>query len=427
MFSNRRTGSESFGVRPWVTLAAAVTAVWAITIAAVPASAAQSGRPQRAARIAPFHGAASTSLRVGPGVHQGVFLPLVTPDGRYLLVSGHGKQWFEGMNGRKYAVSGGMGVGIYGSTPNGDVIMRSVAGGAPLWYVFRPGVGVVKWLPGKQDAYAKSAFAATESAQGLWAVGVTDTSGAEPMQPYWVDIGGHPAPTLQDVRTVRWSPNGKILGVLAGSGNTAWLETYSPQTRTRTLGQAVSLSQGPQSAPGPTLAWSPTGRFLATPGKDQIAVYDTVARRGELLAIPRSTMAWGFAGTASLFTVAPNAAGNTDVTEYALQGLGSAAAQSVMKQNGVTSRMAQTASKGVAAGRAQVPGKILVTVTTPNGLILVQTNRGAIDLIDGSNVQTLVSGGADSWWYDRGNGYLYYGLKSQEKSGAEPVWRMRVS
>ncbi len=369
--------------------------------------------------------AESTPLRVAPDVHQTGLFPSVTPDGRYLLVRGRKQQWLETMNGRKYAVFGGTGAGIYGSTPGGGVIMRRVAGGAPLWYAVRPGAGIVQWLPGRHDPFAKSSFAASENSQGQWAMGVTNISGTEPLMPSWVDIGTRSVPILQDVRTVLWSPDGKALGVLAVSAGTAWLETYDPQTLTRTLGQYVPAAQGTPSNAVASLAWSPTGRFLATAQGNRLAIYDTISRRGGLLTIPRSTSAWGFSGAARLFTIAPESNGSTEVAYYGLPVRPSPANQSATGQNGAISRMANSAESAPLSGRASIPGRVAATVTLPAGDILAQTMSGAIFLVEGTTVRTVVSG-ADSWWYDRADGYLYYGLKSQLRSGTEPVWRLRI-
>ncbi len=369
--------------------------------------------------------AESTPLQVAPDVHQTGFFPSVTPDGRYLLVRGPRQQWLEAMNGRKYAVFGGTDAGIYGSTPGGDVIMRRVAGGAPLWYAVRPGAGIVQWLPGRHDPFAKSSFTADENARGQWAMGVTNDTGAGPLTSSWVDVGTHSVPILQDVWTVLWSPNGKMLGVLAVAAGTAWLETYNPQTLTRTVGQYVPVAKETVGNAAVSLAWSSTGRFLATAQGDRIAIYDTVGRRGALLTIPRSTSAWGFAGAARLFTIAPASNGNTEVAYYDLPVRPSPANQSATGQNGAISRMANSAESAPLSGRASIPGRVAATVTLPTGGVLAQTMSGSIFLVEGTAVKTVVSG-ADSWWYDRANGYLYYGLKSQLRSGREPVWRLRI-
>ncbi len=401
-----------------------VTVICLLSAGVSPVVAASAGH--RANHVVFAAHAESTPLRVATDVHQNGFLPSVTPDGRYLLIRGPKQQWFEAMNGRKYTVFGGIGAGIYGSTPGGDVIMRHIAGGAPLWYAVRPGSGVIQWLPGNHDPFAKSSFTASESPRGQWAMGVTNISGTEPLMPSWVDIGTRSVPILQDVQTVLWSPNGKTLGVLAVSAGTAWLETYTPQTFTRTLGQYVPVAQATASNAVASLAWSPTGRFLATAQGDRIAIYDTVSKRGGLLTIPRSTSAWGFSGAARLFTIAPASNGNTEVAYYSLPVRPSPANQSATRQNGAVSRMANSAESAPLSGRATIPGRVAATVTLPAGGILAQTMSGAIFLVEGTAVRTVVSSGADSWWYDRANGYLYYGLKSQLRSGTEPVWRIRI-
>lgn len=400
-----------------------VTVICLFSVGASPVVAASAGH--RGNHVVFDAHAESTPLRVATDVHQTGFFPSVTPDGRYLLVRGRKQQWLEAMNGRKYAVFGGTGAGIYGSTPGGDVIMRRVAGGAPLWYAVRPGAGIVQWLPGRHDPFAKSSFAASQNSRGQWAMGVTNISGTEPLMSSWVDIGTRSVPILQDVQTVLWSPNGKTLGVLAVSAGTAWLETYNPQTLTRALGQYIPVAQGTASNAVASLAWSPTGRFLATAQGDRIAIYDTVSRRGALLTIPRSTSAWGFSGAARLFTIAPTSNGNTEVAYYGLPVRPSPANQSATRQNGAVSRMANSAESAPLSGRASIPGRVATTVTLPAGGILAQTMNGAIFLVEGTAVRTVVSG-ADSWWYDRADGYLYYGLRSQLRSGTEPVWRIRI-
>ena len=214
-------------------------------------------------------------------VHGGY--PFVTPDGQYMEIASGANQrfWLESMSGKKYALPGRMPY-VYGSTPNGDVVIWSPAGSGVMDYVLRPGVGIVRKFPDAGDWFAASTRFAAESSRGLWVTVDSNQSGAGPLTENWTDVGGRFVPLLNDAWQLAWSPNGDDLAaVLDGGGNnTSWLVIYNVLRHTRVVAPVNPFTL-PRSSYTPFsggLQWSAASSYLAVMTANGIWVYDTHAK-----------------------------------------------------------------------------------------------------------------------------------------------------
>jgi WD40 repeat protein len=337
---------------------------------------------------------------------QSLNFPDITPDGRYLLVTRSKDQttWLVSMDGHRYKVPG-RGLAIFGSTPQGDVIFRYPAGAAPLAFVFRPGKGIVKRFPGKADKFAAATHFAAESKLGHWVECMSNVSGGDPVKEIWYDIDGHTVPLLQRAQQVAWSPNGVDLAALIGSPGDAslWLAVYHTKTQKREVDMSPVPMPDDSGLGLPTPVWSPDGQVIAVQSSKGIAVYDTVTKHSSSIDADLHGAFWGWTTGGRLYILRPDANGNGTVQYYDVHN-GAAAPSNAIR----------------------LPFAVHDTNNTEDGRILVKSSAGGIYLIDGPHVTTLVKKGADRWWYDTANGYVYFGVRKHTEDSGEPVYRVKV-
>jgi hypothetical protein len=188
--------------------------------------------------------------------------------------------------------------GLYGTTPEGELILMSPVNGA-LLTVLDPRTGHASPFP--LDAGASVAWAAEQSPQGVWAKVEGNQTGAGPGLKTWVTVAGEVVPGTESsgaLTGVAWSPDGQTLAITLNDGSTLQILLVRPGAgRPEVVARGAWPATG--SAGGPaveeaTPAWSPSGRYLAASSGGLLVVYDAESGRFSRADLPEDgRWAWG--------------------------------------------------------------------------------------------------------------------------------------
>ncbi|MCL6597833.1 MAG: hypothetical protein K6T81_03730 [Alicyclobacillus macrosporangiidus] len=277
---------------------------------------------------------------------------------------------------------------LYGSTPQGELILMSSVNGA-LLAVLDPRTG--RAAPFPLDAGAAAASAAEQSPQGVWAKVEENGTGAGPGLKTWVTVGNEVVPGTEstDGRTqVAWSPDGDTLAIALAHGSTLQVLLIRAGA-----GGADVVAEGVWPATGsvgeaasewdPEVVWSPSGRYLAASISGLLVVYDSARGQFSRLVLPSDgRWAWGpRPGTLCVLTPEGDRT-RADVLDAADPSWSPSTS-------------------------FHLDGRVADVVSTGDGLVM-QTSEGRLVGVDERDRQTVLAEDAQIWWYNATRRSVYF-------------------
>lgn len=334
-------------------------------------------------------------------------LGFVSPDGRWLLVSDvKGHAILENMAGHLYQIPDAkppQGMGIYGETNHGAIILALGAGGAPLEFAFSETRGIVKRFP-SGDPLAKVAYFANESRKGNWAMLVAHKGGAGPGTSPWLDINGKPIPSLQEsTQWFAWSPINEVLAdlVQTPAGSSYQLAFYD-ESRKRLVASVVVpndniIADNPLIAAN-ALAWSPNGKFVGVGTNHGIYVVNAKTFHTAVISPKTKIPDWNWVSGNELYVANHKRQGFTQVGFYSMNSFNT-------------------------VSTVRVPGVIEQSKVIAKNKVLMQNERGQLYLVSPGRSLLTVGQHIEVWWFDSARDSLFYALKSNPAQ----VWQLRLA
>jgi hypothetical protein len=316
---------------------------------------------------------AGIDLKSNP--RQGTDRPaFVSPDGNWLL---RGTE-LQSLAGQVYRLPFDKPPGyyaIYGSTPQGDVILMSTVNGAVAAAV-NPATHAVVTFPFARSGSA-STMEAARNRQGLWATVERTSTGAGPDVKMWVAVDGRPVPglTFPDAPTqIAWSPDDTTLAIWTQSDSANEFDLYS-LTERKVIAEKKWTSSVDNELSHQQLIWSPSGRYVAGGSGTQLFVYDTSRRTFEQYDIGTAPWTWMPLANTLCVLMADESHHDTHAMLY-----------NPSEQNSPPVEV------------FQVDGSVTKVFATDVGLV-VQTSDGTLTYVDDRYRTYPLFDHADVWWY----------------------------